>query len=49
MVWDATRADGVALIGVSLPLCFTLDRPFSGELSVSPEPFEEGVLARFFE
>ncbi|GGS07496.1 hypothetical protein GCM10010252_52890 [Streptomyces aureoverticillatus] len=37
-----------ALIGVSLLLCLTLDHPFSGDLSVSPAPFKEGVLAQFW-
>ncbi|WP_338698769.1 DUF4239 domain-containing protein [Streptomyces sp. Q6] len=36
------------LIGVSLVLVLTLNRPFSGELSVSPAPFKEGVLAQFW-
>ncbi|NEB81560.1 DUF4239 domain-containing protein [Streptomyces sp. SID14478] len=37
-----------ALIGVSLLLCLTLDHPFAGDLSVSPQPFKEGVLAQFW-
>ncbi|MFJ9250487.1 DUF4239 domain-containing protein [Streptomyces sp. NPDC101776] len=37
------------LIGVSVLLCLTLDRPFSGELAVSPAPFREGVLAQFWQ
>ncbi|MFJ8825450.1 DUF4239 domain-containing protein [Streptomyces sp. NPDC102467] len=37
-----------ALIGVSLLLVLTLDHPFAGALSVSPEPFKEGVLAQFW-
>ncbi|WP_405656058.1 DUF4239 domain-containing protein [Streptomyces sp. RK9] len=36
------------LIGVSLLLCLSLDHPFSGNLAVSPAPFKEGVLARFW-
>ncbi|MER5301142.1 DUF4239 domain-containing protein [Streptomyces lasiicapitis] len=36
------------LIGVSLLLCLSLDHPFSGNLSVSPAPFKEGVLAQFW-
>ncbi|MFI6872614.1 hypothetical protein ACIBL6_04145 [Streptomyces sp. NPDC050400] len=36
------------LIGVSLLLCLTLDHPFSGSLAVSPDPFKEGVLARYW-
>ncbi|MET7391230.1 DUF4239 domain-containing protein [Streptomyces sp. NPDC005529] len=37
-----------ALIGLSLLLVVVLDRPFSGELSVSPQPFMDGVLAQFW-
>ncbi|WP_216588871.1 DUF4239 domain-containing protein [Streptomyces brasiliscabiei] len=37
------------LIGLSLLLTMSLDRPFSGELSVSPAPYKEGALARFWE
>ncbi|MFD9127840.1 DUF4239 domain-containing protein [Kitasatospora sp. NPDC059571] len=37
-----------ALIGFSLLLVLVLDRPFAGELSVSPTPFKEGVLAQFW-
>lgn len=36
------------LIGVSVLLCLTLDRPFSGDLAVSPAPFRQGVLAQFW-
>ncbi|WP_329121292.1 bestrophin-like domain [Streptomyces sp. NBC_01465] len=36
------------LVGVSLLLCLTLDRPFAGELAVSPQPFKEGVLAQYW-
>ncbi|MEV0092612.1 DUF4239 domain-containing protein [Streptomyces sp. NPDC050738] len=36
------------LVGVSLLLCLTLDRPFAGDLAVSPQPFKEGVLAQFW-
>ncbi|MER7519939.1 DUF4239 domain-containing protein [Streptomyces sp. NPDC126499] len=37
-----------ALIGFSLLLVFVLDRPFAGELSVSPAPYQEGALARYW-
>ncbi|WP_431683653.1 NADH-quinone oxidoreductase subunit J [Kitasatospora sp. KL5] len=37
-----------ALIGFSLLLVLVLDRPFAGELSVSPAPFKEGALAKFW-
>ncbi|MEV5606851.1 hypothetical protein [Streptomyces sp. NPDC052225] len=37
-----------ALIGVSVLLCLTLDRPYSGDLAVSPAPFKEGVLAQYW-
>ncbi|MFD7027371.1 DUF4239 domain-containing protein [Streptomyces sp. NPDC059917] len=36
------------LIGFSLLLVFVLDRPFSGDLSVSPDPYREGALARYW-
>ena len=38
-----------ALIGFSLLLVVVLDRPFAGELSVSPAPYKEGALAQFRE
>lgn len=38
-----------ALIGFSLLLVVVLDRPFAGELSVSPAPYREGALAQFWE
>ncbi|MFD7321775.1 DUF4239 domain-containing protein [Streptomyces sp. NPDC059875] len=38
-----------ALIGFSLLLVVVLDRPFAGELSVSPAPYQEGALAQFWE
>ncbi|MEW1912042.1 DUF4239 domain-containing protein [Kitasatospora sp. NPDC085895] len=38
-----------ALIGFSLLLVLVLDRPFAGELSVSPSPFKEGALSRFWD
>ncbi|MFB7865037.1 MULTISPECIES: DUF4239 domain-containing protein [unclassified Streptomyces] len=37
-----------ALIGFSLLLVFVLDRPFAGDLSVSPTPYKEGALARYW-
>ncbi|WP_030207415.1 DUF4239 domain-containing protein [Streptomyces sp. NRRL S-87] len=37
-----------ALIGFSLLLVLVLDRPFAGELSVSPNPYKEGALAQFW-
>ncbi|MFJ7069907.1 DUF4239 domain-containing protein [Streptomyces sp. NPDC101115] len=36
------------LIGFSLLLIVVLDRPFAGELSVSPAPYKEGALARYW-
>ncbi|MEV5238433.1 hypothetical protein AB0K89_04790 [Streptomyces cinnamoneus] len=38
-----------ALIGVSVLLVLTLDRPFSGSLCISPAPFREGVLAQYWQ
>ncbi|MEW2414273.1 DUF4239 domain-containing protein [Streptomyces sp. NPDC046866] len=37
-----------ALIGFSLLLVMVLDRPFAGELSVSPAPYKEAALAQFW-
>ncbi|MEI5103500.1 DUF4239 domain-containing protein [Streptomyces sp. PmtG] len=37
-----------ALIGFSLLLVLVLDRPFAGEISVSPEAYRQGVLAQFW-
>ncbi|CAM5671798.1 hypothetical protein GCM10010329_42930 [Streptomyces spiroverticillatus] len=37
-----------ALIGVSLLLTLSLDRPFAGDLAVPPTPFMEGALAQFW-
>ncbi|MEU6862746.1 DUF4239 domain-containing protein [Streptomyces sp. NPDC046876] len=37
-----------ALIGFSLLLVMVLDRPFAGELSVSPSPYKEAALAQFW-
>ncbi|MFJ2579496.1 hypothetical protein [Kitasatospora aureofaciens] len=34
-------------VGFSLLLVPVLDRPFTGDLCVSPEPFEESALAQF--
>ncbi|MEU6929703.1 DUF4239 domain-containing protein [Streptomyces sp. NPDC046385] len=36
------------LVGFSLLLVFVLDRPFAGELSVSPAPYKEGALAPYW-
>ncbi|MBH1935904.1 DUF4239 domain-containing protein [Streptomyces sp. AV19] len=36
------------LIGFSLLLVIVLDLPFSGDLSVDPDPYREGVLAAFW-
>lgn len=36
------------LIGFSLLLVVALDRPFAGELSVSPAPYKEAALARYW-
>ncbi|WP_435971476.1 DUF4239 domain-containing protein [Streptomyces sp. Qhu_M48] len=41
-------ASVAALIGFSLLLVLVLDRPFAGELSVSPAPYREGALARYW-
>ncbi|MCX4629330.1 MULTISPECIES: bestrophin-like domain [unclassified Streptomyces] len=37
-----------ALIGFSLLLVMALDRPFAGELSVTPAPYKEAALAQFW-
>ncbi|MER7752548.1 DUF4239 domain-containing protein [Kitasatospora sp. NPDC097643] len=37
-----------ALIGFSLLLVVVLDRPFAGDLNVSPKPFKESSLAQFW-
>ncbi|MFI8105787.1 DUF4239 domain-containing protein [Streptomyces sp. NPDC086023] len=37
-----------ALIGFSLLLVLVLDRPFAGELAVSPAPYKEGALSKFW-
>ncbi|MEV7277213.1 DUF4239 domain-containing protein [Streptomyces sp. NPDC093111] len=36
------------LVGFSLLLVFVLDRPFAGDLSVSPAPYKEGALAAYW-
>ncbi|MFG2879563.1 DUF4239 domain-containing protein [Streptomyces sp. NPDC048337] len=36
------------LIGFSLLLVMAMDRPFAGDLSVSPEPYKEAALAQFW-
>ncbi|MEY2241931.1 DUF4239 domain-containing protein [Streptomyces sp. BF23-18] len=41
-------ASVAGLVGFSLLLVFVLDRPFAGELSVSPAPYREGALAPFW-
>ncbi|MEU7026390.1 DUF4239 domain-containing protein [Streptomyces sp. NPDC046275] len=41
-------ASVAALVGFSLLLVLVLDRPFAGELSVSPDPYREGALARYW-
>lgn len=41
-------ASVAGLIGFSLLLVLVLDRPFAGELTVSPEPYKEGALSQFW-
>ncbi|MFI8962400.1 DUF4239 domain-containing protein [Streptomyces sp. NPDC053493] len=41
-------ASVAALVGFSLLLVFVLDRPFAGDLSVSPSPYQEGALASYW-
>ncbi|MGW0362726.1 bestrophin-like domain [Streptomyces sp. NPDC002990] len=41
-------ASVAALIGFSLLLVLVLDRPFAGQLSVSPAPYREGALAQYW-
>lgn len=36
------------LIGFSLLLVMALDRPFAGDLAVSPAPYKEAALAQFW-
>ncbi|MFF4314797.1 DUF4239 domain-containing protein [Streptomyces sp. NPDC001507] len=42
-------ASVAGLVGFSLLLVFVLDRPFSGDLSVSPAPYREGALAQYWQ
>lgn len=42
-------ASVAGLIGFSLLLVVVLDRPFAGDLSVSPAPYTEGALARYWD
>ncbi|MEU8548924.1 DUF4239 domain-containing protein [Streptomyces roseoverticillatus] len=37
-----------ALIGFSLLLVLVLDRPFAGDISITPNAFKEGALAQFW-
>ncbi|WP_371648724.1 MULTISPECIES: DUF4239 domain-containing protein [unclassified Streptomyces] len=37
-----------ALVGFTLLLVLVLDHPFSGDISVQPDAFKEGVLAKFW-
>jgi hypothetical protein len=41
-------ASVAGLVGFSLLLVFVLDRPFAGDLSVSPAPYREGALAPYW-
>ncbi|MEX0173291.1 hypothetical protein [Streptomyces sp. LMG1-1-1.1] len=41
-------ASVAGLIGFSLLLVLVLDRPFAGDLSVSPAPYRQGALARYW-
>ncbi|MGW5394921.1 bestrophin-like domain [Streptomyces sp. NPDC003952] len=41
-------ASVAGLIGFSLLLVLVLDRPFAGDLTVSPEPFKESSLSPFW-
>ncbi|MEU4065571.1 hypothetical protein AB0F25_24665 [Streptomyces wedmorensis] len=41
-------ASVAGLIGFSLLLVLVLDRPFAGELSVSPAPYRQGALAQYW-
>ncbi|OLZ71352.1 hypothetical protein AV521_10330 [Streptomyces sp. IMTB 2501] len=42
-------ASVAALIAICLLLVIVLDRPFSGDVSVSPQPYKLGTPARFWE
>ncbi|MET7289894.1 DUF4239 domain-containing protein [Streptomyces sp. NPDC005573] len=41
-------ASVAGLVGFSLLLVFVLDRPFAGDLSISPAPYREGALAQYW-
>ncbi|MFE1951642.1 hypothetical protein ACFW9D_14355, partial [Streptomyces sp. NPDC059524] len=41
-------ASVAGLVGFSLLLVLVLDRPFAGDLSISPAPFREGALAQYW-
>ncbi|MFF0476551.1 hypothetical protein [Streptomyces sp. NPDC004284] len=41
-------ASVAGLIGFSLLLVLVLDRPFAGDLTVTPQPFKESTLSRFW-
>ncbi|MET9129660.1 hypothetical protein ACGFZG_21855 [Streptomyces antibioticus] len=41
-------ASVAALVGFSLLLVLVVDRPFAGELSMSPAPYREGALAQYW-
>ncbi|MFJ3667680.1 DUF4239 domain-containing protein [Streptomyces sp. NPDC090106] len=41
-------ASVAGLVGFSLLLVVVLDRPFAGDLNVSPAPYKEGALARYW-
>ncbi|SEL78631.1 DUF4239 domain-containing protein [Streptacidiphilus jiangxiensis] len=41
-------ASVAGLIGFSLLLIVVMDRPFSGDLSVSPAPFQQGALTQYW-
>ncbi|MEW2529291.1 hypothetical protein [Streptomyces sp. NPDC047071] len=41
-------ASVAALVGFSLLLVVVLDRPFAGDLDVSPAPYREGALAQYW-
>ena len=36
-----------SILSLNIGLIFVLDRPYSGRVAVSDEPFKKGVLARF--
>ncbi|QNS08350.1 bestrophin-like domain [Streptomyces xanthii] len=41
-------ASVAGLVGFSLLLVLVLDRPFAGDLSISPAPYREGALAQYW-